>query len=56
METTLRTIIDAVPALNKLASGDLPLPLAYKLSKQIKALQAEIDFFNAEREQLSLCT
>ena len=52
METTLRTIIDAVPAFNKLASGDLPLSLAYKLSKQIKALATEIAFFNAEREKV----
>lgn len=52
MEITLKEIINAVPALNKLADSDLPLPLAYKLSKQIKALQTEIDFFNAEREKV----
>lgn len=52
MEITLKEIINAVPALNKLADSDLPLPLAYKLSKMTKTLQAEIDFFNAEREKV----
>ena len=52
MEITLKEIINAVPALNKLADSDLPLPLAYKLSKMTKTLQAEIDFFTREREKI----
>ena len=52
MEITLKEIINAVPALNKLADSDLPLPLAYKFSKMTKALQAEIDFFNDERNKV----
>lgn len=52
MEITLKAIIQAVPALNKLADGDLPLPLAYKLSKTLKSLQEEIDFFNDERAKV----
>lgn len=52
MEITLKEIINAVPALNKLADSDLPLPLAYKLNKMTKTLQAEIDFFTREREKI----
>ena len=52
MKTTIRDIMQAVPALEKLAGASLPLKTAYKLSKNIKLLQSEIDFFTREREKI----
>ena len=52
MKTTIRDIMQAVPALEKLAGASLPLKTAYKLSKNIKLLQNEIDFFTREREKI----
>ncbi|GHV15109.1 hypothetical protein FACS1894219_11810 [Clostridia bacterium] len=45
----LLEIVNAIPALTKLAAADMPLPDAYRLQKLIASLQADIDFFNAQK-------
>ena len=49
MKTTMRTIVLAIPALSKLAAGDLSLRLAYRLKHSIDAIQTEADFFSQQR-------
>lgn len=44
METTLREIVLAIPALSKLAAAPLRLRSAYRLQKLTSALQKEADF------------
>lgn len=44
-----RTIIAAVPAFQKLVVQDLPLPVAYKLSKIVKSVNDEIQFFTEQQ-------
>lgn len=44
--------MQAVPALEKLAGASLPLKTAYKLSRNIKLFQNDIDFFTREREKI----
>lgn len=48
----LKTIILAIPALSKLAAGDLSLRLAYRLQKNLSALQKEADFFAEQRQKI----
>ena len=48
----LKTIILAIPALSKLAAGDLSLRLAYQLKRLISALQEELDFFAEQRRKI----
>ncbi|GHU34987.1 hypothetical protein FACS1894105_02790 [Clostridia bacterium] len=45
----LLEIVNAIPALTKLAAADMPLPDAYRLQKLIGSLQSDIDFFNAQK-------
>lgn len=52
MEVKLRTIILAIPALSKLTKADLDLRLAYKLRKEVDALQKEADFFSEQRTKI----
>lgn len=49
MKITLREIVTAIPALSKLATSDLSLKAAYRLKKNVVALQKEADFFSEER-------
>lgn len=42
---TYRNFIAAVPAFQKLVMQELPLPVAYKLSKMVKAVNEEARFF-----------
>lgn len=48
----LETIVNAYPALCKLAGQDLPLPTLYRFSKLIAVLEPEINFFIQQREKL----
>lgn len=52
MKTQLRIIISAIPALSKVAAGDLSLRLAYKLKKNMNELQKEADFFSEQRMKI----
>lgn len=52
MKVQLKDIILAVPALSKLAAGDLQLRLAYRLKRMISALQKEADFFAEQRQKI----
>ena len=48
----LKTIANAYPALTKLAEQNLPLPILYRFSKVLEALEPEIRFFMQQREKL----
>ena len=52
MKTTIRSIVLAVPALSKLSAGDLSLRLAYRLKKNIDAIQKEADFFSQQQKKI----
>ena len=52
METTLRDIVLAIPALSKLAAAPLRLRSAYRLQKLTSALQKEADFFAEQRQKI----
>lgn len=45
-------IVNAQPALEKIASVDLPLKLLYSLTKLMEKLEREMRFFNDERDKL----
>lgn len=45
----LRQIIDAAPALQKLATAELPIKRLYWVRKTLNKLNGEIEFFNEER-------
>ena len=47
-------IIHAIPALGKLAEGDMRMTDAYRLQKLLSSLQTEIDFFNGQKMKLAL--
>lgn len=42
---TYRKLIGAVPAFQRIVIQELPLPVAYKLSKMVKAVNEETKFF-----------
>lgn len=52
MVCKLCDLLNAVPALQKLANADISLKAAYKLNKMLDALQNEIAFFEAERNKI----
>lgn len=45
-------LVDAVQALNKLVREDLPLRTAYRLSKMVRRVNEELDFFKAKETEL----
>ena len=45
-------LVDAVPALQKLVREDLPLRTAYRLSKMVRKVNEELDFFRAKEAEL----
>lgn len=45
-------LINAVPALQKLVREDLPLRTAYRLSKMVRKVNEELDFFKAKEVEL----
>lgn len=52
MKTTMKSIVLAIPALSKLAAGDLSLRLAYRLKRNIDNIQKEADFFSQQRQKI----
>lgn len=46
---TFRRILGAVSGFQKLVMQDLPLPVAYKLSKMVKAVNEETKFFTEQQ-------
>lgn len=48
----LDNVINAVPALQKLASESLTPKTLYWVSKLLSKLEKDVDFFNAERNKL----
>ena len=48
----LINVVNAQPALEKIASVDLPLKLLYSLTKLMEKLEREMRFFNEERDKL----
>lgn len=47
----LKNIIEALPALQKLASEDLTIKTLYKVKKLMERLDKEIEFYNSERNK-----
>lgn len=52
MKTNMRQLIDAVPALNKLISSDMPLKTAYRVTLMMDKLEPELKFFNQKRSEI----
>lgn len=52
MSMKMVNIVNAQPALEKIASVDLPLKLLYSLKKLMEKLEREMRFFNEERDKL----
>ena len=48
----LRTIIDALPALQKLSAQDFTPKTLYRVRKLIQSLETEVKFFNDERDKV----
>jgi hypothetical protein len=48
----LRQVIEAIPALNKLADTELDIKSAYKVSKILSALKDEVEFFNLSKQKI----
>ena len=44
--------IATIPAFQKLVIQDLPLPVAYKLSKLVRKVNEELEFFQAENAKI----
>lgn len=51
---TLSTIVSAAPALQKLIQQDLPLPIAWELTRLIDVCNPALEFFDSERAKI-LC-
>lgn len=51
---TLRQLLDAQPALQRLSSEKLPIKLAYNVARLIRVLQPELDDFFKQRNELVL--
>ncbi len=47
----LKNIVEALPALQKLASEDLTIKTLYKVKKLMERLDKEIEFYNSERNK-----
>jgi hypothetical protein len=49
---TLRALLDAHPALTRLATDKLPVKLAYSVARMVKVTQGEVDEFLTQRNAL----
>jgi hypothetical protein len=49
---TLKDLLEAQPALQRLAAERLPVRLAYNVARMLKALQPDIDEFVKQRNEL----
>lgn len=47
-----KKLVEAVPALQKLAAQQLPLSLAYRLAKMVGEVNGELAFFGAKHRQI----
>lgn len=45
-------LVEAIPALQKLVRENLPLRTAYRLSKMVRKVNEELDFFKAKEAEL----
>lgn len=45
-------LVGAVPTFQKLVRQDLPLPIAYRLSKLVRAVNEELAFFQSESAKI----
>ena len=45
-------LVDAVPSFQKLIRQNLPLRTSYKLSKMVRRVNEELDFFRAKEAEL----
>lgn len=52
MNVTIRQILDAVPAMNKLVTADLPLRTAHRLALLTGKLNPHLDFFQKKQAAL----
>ena len=52
MKIKIGNLIDAIPALRKLNSLDLPLRMSFKVFKLVEAVNAELAFFTEKREAI----
>lgn len=52
MNTKMINIASAFPALQKLASVELPLKLLYSVSRLLDKIEPEMTFYNSERDKL----
>ena len=43
-------IVNAVPALQKLAAADLSLGVLYRVNRLVNAVEAQLEFYNAQRD------
>lgn len=48
-----KKLVEAVPALQKLAAQQLPLSLAYRLAKTIGKINEELAFFGVKHRQIA---
>ena len=48
----IRQVVEALPALQKLAKQDMSLKKLYKISKLLGSLDAEIAFYNEQRNKI----
>ena len=49
---TLRALLDAQPALTRLAGERLPVKLAYNVARMVKAVQPDVEEFVQQRNKL----
>lgn len=52
MKLTYSKLLNSVGTIQKLGGIQLPIKISYKISKNIKAINSEIDIYNMERQKL----
>lgn len=52
IKLTLRELLDAQPALARLATEKMPVKVAYQVARMLKAVQPDVDEFLAQRNKL----
>lgn len=48
----IKTIVNALPSLQKLAAIELPCKILYKINKLMDGLDSELKFYNKQRDQI----
>lgn len=49
---TYGSIINAMDGLKKIAESDLTMPVLYRVSKLLKQIDTELEFFNKKRQEI----